>query len=51
MAPFRRYTPPVREDGMTEDEYLEELDAYDEEEERRALQYEEDYYESKYATC
>ena len=43
----RRFTEPRREDFSTEEEYLEELDYYDQEMSLQALMAEERYYERK----
>jgi len=45
----RRFTAPCREDYDTEEEYLEELEYYDQEMALRELQDEERYYQMKYA--
>ena len=45
----RRFTPPVRSDYDTEEEYLEELDAYDAELLRREDMMVEQYLERQFA--
>ncbi len=47
----RRFTEPRREDFDTEEEYLEELNYYDQAMELLECYWKEEYFERKYATA